>query len=291
MGDNVVIVGAGRIGLALGSGLMEAGAAARLTYFGRRMEPPPHPLFDTEGGRVEYRMGPRPLPDETTLLLLAVPDSVLATVANELALAGPAPAGCAALHLAGALSTDALAPLHEMGYSVGSLHPLQAVADPWSSSERLVGAAWAVAGEPGAMAAGRRIASALGGRTLVIPPVFRPLYHASASAASNFLVALLSFSVRLLVQAGVDEREALPSLLPLVRGTLDNLEKLGPSSALTGPIARGDVDTVRLHLSRLSGEDRTLYCALGRETLRVARTAGLADDRAAELESLLSDGR
>lgn len=290
MADYVVIVGAGRMGLALGGALLDAGAVDRLTYFGRRVEPPPHPIFDTDGGRVEYRLGPRPLPEEATIVLLAVPDSVLAAVANELALAGPAPRGCAALHLAGAISTDTLAPLHEMGYSVGSLHPLQAVADPWSSADRLFGAAYAVSGEPGAMAAARRLASALGGRTLVIPPVFRPLYHASASAASNYLVALIAFSVRLLAQAGVDEREAFLSLLPLVRGTLENVEKLGLSSALTGPIARGDVDTVRLHLSRLSGEERTLYCALGRETLRLARAAGLAEERAAELESLLAYG-
>ena len=82
--------------------------------------------------------------------------------------------------------------------------------------------------------------------------------------------------------------EALPAILPLVRGTLDNLEHLGISAALTGPIARGDVDTVRRHLARLSPRERTLYSALGLEALELAKAAGLDARRAAELEALLS---
>jgi predicted short-subunit dehydrogenase-like oxidoreductase (DUF2520 family) len=88
----------------------------------------------------------------------------------------------------------------------------------------------------------------------------------------------------------VPEELALPALLPLLRGTIQNLEHLGPTSALTGPIVRGDIDTVRLHLARLSGEERALYCALGRETLRLARQAGLDEERAAALDSLLAQG-
>lgn len=286
MGDRLVIVGPGRMGLALGGALMASGHLDGLVYHGRRLEPPPHPIFDAGA---EYRSGPRALPEGTTVLILGVPDDRIGQVANEVALAGPAPKGCAALHLSGALSTDSLAPLHAVGYTVGSLHPLQAVADPWSSAERLVGAAYAVAGEPGAVAAARRLAGALQGHVLVVPSVLRPLYHAAAAAASNYLVALVTFATRLLVAASVPEEETLPALLPLIRGTLDNLEQLGPSAALTGPIARGDADTVRLHLARLSGEERVLYCALGREALRLARASGLAEERALELESLLGD--
>ncbi len=84
------------------------------------------------------------------------------------------------------------------------------------------------------------------------------------------------------------EGEAIPAVLPLVRGTLENLEQLGVAAALTGPIARGDVDTVRLHLARLSPGERALYSALGLEALRLARAAGLDAHRAAEMEALLS---
>lgn len=277
------------MGLALGAALLHARAVDRLIFYGRSLEPPPHPIFEPSVIGAEYRMGPYPVAPGTTVLLLAVPDSALAEVAYDLSMAGPAPPGCAVFHLSGALSTEVLAPLHAVGYTVGSLHPLQAVADPWLSSDRLIGAAFALAGEPAAVVAGRRIVDALEGRALVIPPAKRPVYHAAAVVASNYLVALMAFAVRLMQQAGIEEESAVPALLPLVRGTLDNLEQLGVSAALTGPVPRGDVDTVRLHLVRLSGEDRVLYCALGRELLRLARIAGLDEKRADEMELLLSE--
>jgi predicted short-subunit dehydrogenase-like oxidoreductase (DUF2520 family) len=288
MTENVVIVGPGRMGLALGTALRQEAAVERLTYQGRGAEPPPHPLFDLADERgAEYRMGPYPLPSDTTVLILAVPDDKLGDVAYDMSGQGAAPPGCAALHLSGALSTDALGPLHAAGYAVGSMHPLQSVADPWSAGDRLVGSAFAVAGEPAAVNAARRLVDAMGGRVLVVPPFMRPTYHAAAVFASNYLIALLAVAVRLLQDASVPGEDALPAILPLVRGTLDNVEKLGVPAALTGPIARGDPDTIRLHLARLSPEDRELYCALGRELLPLARAAGLDERRAAELEALL----
>src|SRR5690606_24577447 len=131
-------------------------------------------------------------------------------------------------------------------------------------------------------------ASALSGRAHLIPPGLRPLYHAAAVFPSNHIVTLAAVTARLLGQARVPEENAPAAALPLLRGAVDNLEHLGFAAALTGPIVRGDVDTVRLHLGRLSPPDRSLYSALGRETLRLARLAGLDPARAAELESLLS---
>lgn len=293
MSERLVIQGPGRMGLALGAALSRSGDIERLIFQGRSLEPPPHPIFEpVQGGppRAEYRAGLMPPPGDTTVLLLAVPDSALGEVAWDLANAGPAPPGCAALHLSGALSTDVLAPLHGAGYSVGSLHPLQTVADPWLSADRLVGIAFAIAGEPAAALAAHRLVNALQGTPLVIPPALRPVYHAAAVTASNYLVAVMSAASRLLRQAGVPAEQTLPALLPLVRGTLDNLEKLGVPAALTGPVARGDTDTIRLHLGRLSPDDRTLYCALGREVLRLARNTGLDEQKAGEIEDLLRSG-
>jgi predicted short-subunit dehydrogenase-like oxidoreductase (DUF2520 family) len=292
MSESVTIVGPGRMGIALGMALFRTGTAERITYFGRSYEPPPHPLFDRtdEDTVVEYRMGLLPLLPGTTAVVLAVPDTALAEVAWSLAGAGSPPPGCAALHLSGAISTDPLTPLHGAGYSVGSMHPLQTVADPWHGESRLEGVAFALAGEPVAVRTARRLVDGIGGRPLVIPPTLRPLYHASAVMASNYLVALVAAASRALGEAGVPEEDRLPALLPLVQGTVDNLRHLGIAAALTGPIARGDADTVRLHMARLSGDVRALYCALGQETVRLARAAGLDEERAAEIESLLYTG-
>jgi predicted short-subunit dehydrogenase-like oxidoreductase (DUF2520 family) len=336
-GERVVIVGPGRMGLALGSALLQRDAVSALTYFGRGYHPPPHPLFDSAmdagpyGGRfdaggmrgavgesgaagagtagdtafdgagerraggdeaeelvVGYRALPAVPPPRTTVLILAVPDDALAEVAFDLTRGSAAPPGCAALHLSGALSTDVLAPLHAAGYAVGSMHPMMAVADPWLAGDRLLGAAFAITGEPAAVAAARRVAFALGGLPLVIAAAQRPLYHAAAVMASNYVVALTGAAVRLLGEAGVEGDDALRALIPLLRGTLDNIEQLGLPASLTGPIARGDADTVRLHLARLSPGDRVLYCGLGLELLRLARVAGLDEQHADEIETLLA---
>jgi predicted short-subunit dehydrogenase-like oxidoreductase (DUF2520 family) len=295
----LVIVGAGRMGLALGSALLQQEAVQRLVFLGRSYEPPPHPIFDAHFAEgqgagsatgAQYRTLPSRLPGGTHVVILAVPDDALPEVAYDLTMMGPAPPGCAALHLSGALSTDVLGPLHGAGYALGSLHPLMAVADPWLAGERLMGAAFAITGEPAAVAAARRIVSALHGLPLVIPPALRPVYHAAAVIGSNYLVAIAGLAMRLLVEAGVRDDEALPALLPLLRGTLDNIEQLGVPASLTGPIARGDSDTIRLHLARLSAGDRVLYCGLGLELLGMARAAGLDEQRADEIESLLTSG-
>jgi predicted short-subunit dehydrogenase-like oxidoreductase (DUF2520 family) len=284
----VAVIGPGRMGLALGAALAQADAIEGLIFLGRSPGPPPHPLFDGNE-TVQYRTGYGPLPDSVRLLILAVPDDVLHEVANDVATAGPAPRGCVALHLSGALSTDILAPLAGAGFAVGSLHPLQTIADPWSGADRLRGCAYAVAGDPAALMAARRVVAALDGRALVIPPSLRPLYHAAAVFASNYVLVAAAVVARALSEAGIGEEDAVAAALPLMRGTLDNIEQLGFPAALTGPVARGDLDTVRLHLSRLSTRERRLYCALGLETVSLARAAGLDPERALALESLLAE--
>ena len=284
MPDRALFVGPGRTGLALGAALWDAGALDALTYFGRRPESPAHPLF---GGPAAYVFGlQRPAPG-TTAVFLTVPDDALPEMAHALAAQGEAPEGCVAFHCSGAVSVDVLTPLHARGYRVGSLHPLQAIAHPISGAARLRGSFFAVAGEPEATALGRRLVAELGGTPLAIPATRRVTYHAAAVVASNYLPVLLAAAARLLVHAGVDEDEAVPALLPLMRGTLDNIEELGLAAGLTGPISRGDVETVRLHLRSLPEREARLYRDLGREAIELAEARGLDDDAVAALRELL----
>lgn len=288
MSDRLVFVGPGRAGLALGYALWHAEALEAVTYFGRRPEPPAHPIFIE--GFARYHFGLERPGEGTTAVLLTVPDDALSEMAHAMAGQGDAPEGCVALHCSGALSVDVLAPLHARGYRVGSLHPLQSLAHPVSGAERLAGSWFAVSGEPEAAAVGRRLVSELGGTPLVIPVARRPLYHAAAVVASNYLPVLLALSARLLVLSGVDPDEAVRALLPLMRGTLDNVDELGLASALTGPIARGDVETVRMHLRSLPAREGRLYRDLGREAIELAEARGLDPDAVAALRDLLETG-
>jgi predicted short-subunit dehydrogenase-like oxidoreductase (DUF2520 family) len=283
------IVGAGRTGPALGLRLHRAHAVGRMTITGRRASAPALPLFTGDPPPAEYRSSIEDAPADPDAIVIAVPDRAIAEVAGRLA-AIDLPASIPILHTSGTHSGDVLQPLAERGHAVGSVHPLAAIADPISGADRLAGATWGVEGGGAAGALAERIVHACGGRALHVAPGGKPAYHAAAVFASNYAVTLLSVAERLMEQAGVPATEARPALTALAAGAVENLGARGPAGALTGPIVRGDVETVAMHLGRLSADERALYCLLGREALRLARAAGLDAGAAERLGALLGEG-
>jgi predicted short-subunit dehydrogenase-like oxidoreductase (DUF2520 family) len=213
---------------------------------------------------------------EADLVLVATPDGAIADTA--LALAPEARPGALVLHLSGACGVDELHKLQaeRPDVAVGALHPLQSLPSVARGLERLPGSWCAVDGPP----AVERLALSLGMRPFRVAPGARAGYHAAATIASNHLVALLGQAVRVAEAAGVPPE----ALLPLVRASVDNVAALGADDALTGPVARGDADTVARHLATLPADERDAYRALAREALRLTGR----DD--APLRDLLLDG-
>lgn len=234
----------------------------------------------------------RDLPRRATALLIAVPDDALPPLAELLADAGMRHGE--AVHTCGTRGPEALAPLAARGVSCAAMHPLQTVATPQQGLANLPGAAFLITGEGPARAWAERMVRLLEGRPLSIPDAARPLYHAAAVAASNYVTALLDASVDLLEAAGIERREALAALGPLVRASVENTLTLGPAAALTGPVERGDAATVALHWRAMAGLPptvRELYRAAGRHALAIARRKGLDSQIALELESIWRDNR
>lgn len=179
-------------------------------------------------------------------VVLAVPDDAIAQVATTVR---PDPS-TAVLHLAGALGLDVLA-THPR---VAALHPLVALPDPDTGASRLVsGIVFAVAGDPIAS----EIASALGGSTVCVPDELRAVYHAAACVASNHVVGLLGQVERIAGAACIP----LEAFLPLARASVDDVGRLGPRRALTGPAARGDWQTLARHLDAIPQGERAAYRA------------------------------
>jgi predicted short-subunit dehydrogenase-like oxidoreductase (DUF2520 family) len=283
------IVGAGRTGLSLALRLHRVHAAGALTVTGRRAETPRHPMFDGDPPAATYRSTIERPTSDVDAVVVAVPDRAIEEVAHRLASLGLRPA-IPILHTSGSRAGDALRVLAEGGHPVGSVHPLAALADPVTGADRLAGATWGVEGEGAARALAERIVLACGGRALRIAPGGKAAYHAAAVFASNYAVALLGMAERLMEEAGVHAEEARPALAGLAAGAVENVAARGPAAALTGPVMRGDVETVALHLARLSADERALYCLLGREALRLARTAGLDAAAADRIGILLGEG-
>ena len=231
------------------------------------------------------------IPQHAAHVLIAVPDDAIGDVAGALARAGMHYG--LALHTSGARGPEALAALAAAGVACGTLHPLQTAANPEEGVRVLPGVAFAIDGAPEAAAWAGRLVALLGGVALHIPAASRPLYHAAAVMAGNYVIALMSTAVMLMREAGVEEATARRALQPLARASLENTFRLGPAVALTGPIARGDADTVREHLlalAKVPADVTRLYRAAGLAALEIARQRGLADAQAGAIERLLRKG-
>jgi predicted short-subunit dehydrogenase-like oxidoreductase (DUF2520 family) len=278
------------MGLALGSVLADADAFDELLFIGRRSRAPQHPVLALPG--VGYSVAsPGPVPGGTRVLF-AVPDGAITPVASEIARHGDPGPGSVALHLSGALPTGALAVLAECGYAVGSLHPLQTVADPLRGAERLKNAFFTFEGEGEARDAAADIVNAAGGRMLEVHAADKARYHAACVFASNYVVACGAVATRLLASAaGIGEGEAARALRPLWGGAIANLDQLGPSGALTGPVRRGDLETVKAHLAALDGDTRQVYAELAWQAVQLAKQAGLDAKDAEAIETEIKNSR
>lgn len=282
---DVAVVGAGRVGTALAVLLARAG----------------HRIVAVAGGAATSERAARFLPGTPVVpsteaargaevVLIGTPDDRIEGVCAELARAGVVGPGQSVAHLSGATGLGALAPARTAGADVLSIHPLQTLPDVEAALRRIPGSAVAVTalGEP-AYALGEGLAADIGGRPFRLADEAKPLYHAAAVFASNYLFVITAIGEELLRRAGVEE--PLDKLAPLLRATVENIVDMGPGHALTGPAVRGDAGTVARHLEVLSErapETVGAYVALARAALDLGERSGRlpAEARAAVQEVL-----
>lgn len=257
----LAIIGAGRVGRALGRRLHELGW--KIGAVVTRNEASARKAVRFIGaGKARATLSPDVL--AARVILISTPDDSLAGVTRALARIGAEELrGKMVLHTSGALSAAVLRPLHDLGAATGSMHPLQSFSGVAVPS--LDGKMFAIEGDQQAVRCARQIVRALGGLPVQIAGRSKPLYHAAAAFAAGHVLAIEEASVQLLMLAGMKRIEAVRALLQLTRQVLDNFERLGPSAAWTGPLARGDFGVVATHMSalqRLPPEFLSAYTAL-----------------------------
>ena len=265
----VAVVGAGRVGRALGLLARRAGYAVGPVVCRTLARAREAVAFIGAG-----EPGTEPVGAELTLL--CVPDGEIAGVAARL----KAPEGAVVAHTCASYGADALRPRRP----AGALHPLRSFADPARAAERFAGTFCAVDGDPEAVEALEAFARAAGGRPFAVRTDRKALYHAGAVFASNYVVAAVAAARRLLEAAGVPRGTAEEALASLAEGTVLNVKAAGPEGALTGPIERGDAGTVRRHAEALAAHAPALadaYAALGRLTVELALAKGSIGPEAA----------
>ena len=279
----LAIVGSGRVASALARVLRQRGAPIR-GIAGRAWERTRAAAAFAGAGVEALRI--EAIPGVAQRVLIAVSDAAVTPVAQQLASAGFTQ-GCA-LHTCGSRGPEALAPLAEAGVSTGVLYPLQTFPDPEQGAGSLPGVYFAISGDAAAVTWARELVALLQGKFIAADPSRAALFHAAAVMASNYQMTLLDAALEAMECAGVRREEALAALGPLTRATLENTLRMGPQAALTGPIARGDHETVRRHLAALlavSPATQELYRAAGRRTLPIALRRGLSAGAARTLHN------
>lgn len=268
MVGTISIVGAGRVGRALGRRLRELGwnIGAVVT----RSKATARTAVRTIGGGSPYAKLTRQVL-AADVVLLATPDDLISRVAAELArIGGEEWRGKVALHTSGALDRTVLAALERCGATTGSLHPMQTFSG--RSTPRLEGIIFGIEGEGRARRAAREIARALGGVPVVIEGRRKPEYHAAGAFVASLGLGVVEAATRILMELGFTRRHAVRALLPLARQMLDNFARLGPRASWTGPLSRGDYATVEKHLGALQRyprEFRDAYTSLAHLAGRV----------------------
>lgn len=231
------------------------------------------------------------LVDDADLVLIAVPDDAIATVAGSVRWQ----ARHGVVHCSGATEVSALTPAAAAGATIGGFHPMQSFTNIEAAMKGLPGCSIAVEAEGPLLGVLAEMAQALGCHPIRLPAGSRALYHASGSFASSFLVGLLNDALDLWSAFGVDREEAFRALLPLMQGTLAAIGANGPVNSLAGPIARADVGTVERHLKALRAKAPALlptYVGIARRSLAIAAAKGGADKvKLDELGVLLNRAR
>lgn len=299
----VSVIGAGRMGTALGRALFGRGYTIKLVVT-KHAASARHAkrVFNSEATTITQLRSSAVARDRllgSNLLLVATPDDALEAVASQLktiiGFRNTKESRRIALHTSGALSSAVLKPLQSAGYDVASLHPLISVADAGSTPDFFQGVHFCIEGDRQAVRVAKSIVKELGGKSFTIDASSKALYHAAAVMSSGHVTAIFDLAVELLSTCGLSERRAKQVLLPLLKSTAENLASKDTAGALTGPFARGDIETAAKHLAALKTAhlDAALqaYLVLGRRSLDLARTTQRGSKHFDQFSRLLSRTR
>lgn len=219
------------------------------------------------------------------ILFVTTSDSAIGSVVEGLAREEAFSEGQVVVHMSGALSSEVLEPAKAFGALTVSIHPMQSFANAEWAIENLPGSVFTIEGDPKAHGIAADLVKELNGEYFFIDKKVKPLYHAGACVVSNYLVTVIDIGLQLLESIGIPRSKALSATLPLINGTIKNIEKIGIPRALTGPIARGDLMTVLKHLDcleEMAPQLIILYSWLGYFTTEVATAKGTVNKEAAE---------
>ncbi len=289
--DGIGIVGLGKVGTAMGYLLRKAGypivAIADMNHDALSQ------AQQFTGGRLCAAIPE--VTREADAILITTTDDAIAAACGELAAAGAIRPGQKVIHCSGAGSLELLAAARRAGAFVASIHPIQSFAHVEGAIANIPGSTFGITAAEEIRQWAVDFVLDLDGAPFFVPDADKPLYHAAACIASNYLTTLLYMVEEIYLSLGLNREEAIRAFWPLVRGTLKNIESRGSVQALTGPIARGDIGTVEKHLIAFQEklpEFLAAYQALGMVTTELGlKKKSLTDEKANMIKKHLRGGK
>ena len=242
------IIGAGRVGKTLGRLLADSGQLEVLAVCNRTQASAEHAVVFIGQGQAITKLSDLSPADWT---MVATPDDKIAKIADELQQYHVLIESGCLFHCSGTLPSSLFLACQNMGCQIASVHPVKSFADPKMSITNFLGTACGIEGDHGAAVQLAELFRGIGAKPFTLKTESKLQYHAAMVMASNYLVTLMDVAIDLCHDAGIDENKSYDILQPIVQSTVDNVFSMGTTRSLTGPIARGDVETVAKHLSAL----------------------------------------
>lgn len=290
MKENVAIIGLGKTGTALGYLLRQAGYP--IVAVTCRSHASLRDRIHYTGGKAFAAEANAEAASLATCILIATPDDTISSVCSEIARQGGFKAGDKVIHMSGAGGIDLLESARRAGASVASIHPIQSFADVEGAIRNIPRSTFGITADEAIREWSAELVRALGGVPFYVPETIKPLYHAAACMASNYLTTLIHMAEETYLSLGLSRDDAIRSFWPLVLGTLKNIETQGSVQALTGPISRGDSGTIEQHVRVLREKLPAYlpaYCSMGRLTVDLAvRKGTLSTEKAEAIKTILT---
>jgi predicted short-subunit dehydrogenase-like oxidoreductase (DUF2520 family) len=279
----ICIIGAGRVGTTLAAAILNADnpvmQLAAISSGSKQSFDKVQKILGKKAGRIAFFTDNVECTKSADCILISTPDDVIEKVAAEIVKADPGMIkGKLFIHFSGAKSLKVLAPAEKAGGFTASIHPIKSFASVENSISTLAGTIYGVTYPENKDKKTREyidfFIASLGGKIIEVDDSKKSMYHAAACVASNYLVSLINYAVKIHGSIGIKPEDSLSGLIGLIEGTVANIKNLSPQKALTGPIARGDTGTVKEHMEKFKlfmkpGEEE-IYKIMGRETAKIA---------------------
>ena len=282
--DDIAIIGLGKTGTAIGYLLRQAGYP--VVAVASRSQASLRNRISYTGGRAFTADANAEAASLATCIFITTPDDTIAAVCRAIVQKGGIKPGDKVVHMSGAGGLDLLEPARQAGAKVASIHPLQSFADIEGAIRNIPSSTFGITADEDLREWSAGLVRELGGIPVEVPEAVKPLYHAAACMASNYLTTLIHTVEEIYLSVGLNRDEAVRAFWPLVNGTLKNIEAQGSVQALTGPISRGDAGTIEQHIRVLNEtlpDYLPAYCAMGLLTVELAMKRGTLSQEKAEI--------